>query len=255
MAMSMLWAAQAPAFDHDYAGYAAVLNRHVHWTADGHASGVDYTALKRDQAALQVVLSDFSAVTPAQFEAFGRHQQMAFLINAYNAFTLQRVLTRYPSLTSIRELGTLLRSPWKQPFFQLLGQTRHLDWIEHERLRPDYAEPRVHFALNCASIGCPALRPEPFVAAQLDAQLDDQQRRFLSDRTRNRFNAADGRLRVSQIFKWFSEDFPGGAQVWLAQRAQLLSDTPADRARLASGDFRLDFLSYDWTLNDLKRPP
>jgi hypothetical protein len=255
MAMSMVWAAGAAAFDHAYDDYAAVLGRHVHWTADGHASGVAYAALKRDQAALQAVLDALSAVTPAQFEAFDRDQQMAFLINAYNAFTLQLVLTRYPDLESIRELGSLLRSPWKRPFFELLGQTRHLDWIEHDRLRPDYADPRVHFAVNCASIGCPALRPEPYRADRLAAQLDDQQRRFLTDRTRNRFNAADGRLRVSPIFKWFAEDFGGDPRAWLSVRAALVADTPADRARIAAGDFRLDHLSYDWTLNDLKGSP
>lgn len=255
MAMSMLWAVGAAAFDHAYTDYAAVLGRHVHWTADGHASGVAYAALKRDPAPLQAVLDSLSAVTPAQFEAFDRAQQMAFLINAYNAFTLQRVLGRYPELKSIRDLGSLLRSPWKQPFFELLGQTRHLDWIEHERLRPDYSDPRVHFAVNCASIGCPALRPEPYRGDRLEAQLDDQQRRFLTDRTRNRFNAADGRLRVSQIFKWFAEDFAGDPRAWLAERTELLADTAADRARIAAGDYRLDYLSYDWTLNDFRRPP
>ena len=253
MIASVLISAEAAALDHNYRDYAALLGKHVHWIADGHSSAVDYAALKRDSKALDQVLAEFSAVTPGQFEAWDRDRQMAFLINAYNAFTLQLVLSGYPDLKSIRDLGSLLRSPWKRPFFDLLGEQRNLDWIEHDHLRPVYAEPRVHFAVNCASVGCPALRPEPYAAAQLDQQLHDQQRRFLSDRTRNRFTAGDGTLHVSQIFKWFAEDFTtadgGGLRQWLAGHAALLADSPADRERVRRGDFRLDHLSYDWSLN------
>ena len=100
-------------------------------------------------------------------------------------------------------------SPWKEKFFTLLGREAHLDQIEHEMLRKPgvYDEPRVHYAVNCASIGCPMLREEAFVAARLEAQLEEQARRFLSDRTRNRFNPATGKLEVSEIFKWFKEDW------------------------------------------------
>lgn len=242
------------AFDHRYATYDALLQEHVRWTAEGHSSAVDYAALKRDRAKLTAVLTTLSAVTPETFEGWSRNQQMAFLINAYNAFTLELILTRYPDLKSIRDLGSLLRSPWKQSFFSLLGESRTLDWIEHERLRPLYRNARVHFAVNCASIGCPALRPEAFVADQLDAQLRDQMRRFLGDRRRNRFDAIEGVLSVSQIFKWFAEDFDvngGGVSAWLSERAEMLAETDADRARLRGGDFRLDHLSYDWSLNAL----
>lgn len=253
MTASLLVSTGAMALDHSYRDYAALLGRHVHWIAGGHASSVDYAALNRDGKALEQVLAAFSAVTPGQFDAWERSRQMAFLINAYNAFTLQLVLSGYPDLKSIRELGSLLRSPWKRPFFDLLGAQRNLDWIEHDRLRPVYADPRVHFAVNCASVGCPALRPEPYAAAQLDQQLNDQQRRFLTDRTRNRFSAGDGTLHVSQIFKWFAEDFTtaagGGLRQWLAGHAALLTDNAADRERVERGDFRLDHLSYDWSLN------
>lgn len=253
MTASVLVSTGAAALDHGYRDYAALLGRHVHWIADGHSSAVDYAALKHAGKALDQVLTAFSAVTPGQFDAWDRDRQMAFLINAYNAFTLQLVLSGYPDLKSIRDLGSLLRSPWKRPFFDLLGERRHLDWIEHDRLRPVYAEPRVHFAVNCASVGCPALRPEPYVAARLDEQLNDQLRRFLTDRTRNRFAASDGTLHVSQIFKWFAEDFTtpggGGLRPWLAGHAALLADNPADRERVQRGDFRLDHLSYDWSLN------
>jgi hypothetical protein len=251
--LTLLSAGSAQAFDHVYADYGAALQAHVRWSPAGHASSVDYAALQREPAALRRALETFAAATPGEFAAWTRAEQMAFLINAYNAWTLNLVLTRFPDLQSIRDLGGLLSSPWKKPFFSLLGQARSLDWIEHEQLRPRYRDARVHFALNCASIGCPALRPEPFVAAQLEQQLDDQQRRFLTDRSRNRYDAARGELMVSSIFKWYGEDFSvhdGGLQAWLAQYAMLLAERADDQARLASGDFELGFLPYDWRLND-----
>lgn len=242
----------AMGFDHDYAAYAAVLHKHVRWTADGHSSVVDYTTLKHEQEALDGVLSTFSAVDKADFERWEAAAQMAFLINAYNAFTLKLILTRYPDIRSIREFGTVWSSPWKQDFFTLFGERRTLDWIEHRQLRPRYHDARIHFAVNCASIGCPALRPEPYRAARLDTQLTDQQRRFLTDRSRNLFNASRGVLSVSPIFKWYSEDFMAdnkGLEAWLASQASLLADTPIDQARIAKGQFKLDYLSYDWKLN------
>ena len=87
---------------------------------------------------------------------------MAFLINAYNAFTIELVLTEYPKLKSIKDIGSIVRSPWKKSFYMLLGEQRNLDWIEHEQLRPHYNDPRIHTAIVCASIGCPALKPEPY---------------------------------------------------------------------------------------------
>lgn len=257
MAMSLITATPAVAFDHRYVEYEALLQRHVRWIADGHSTAVDYAGLKQDRMALASVSKALTAVPRAEFERWNRHQRMAFLINAYNAFTLELILTRYPDLKSIRDLGTLLRSPWKQSFFGLLGEPRTLDWIEHEQLRPVYGDARVHFGINCASVGCPALRPEAFVADKMDAQLDDQMRRFLGDRTRNRFNAADGVLSVSAIFKWFAEDFDsagGGLHAWLSARAEMLATKEADRARLRRGDFELRHLSYDWSLNALGTP-
>ncbi|HJO35124.1 MAG TPA: DUF547 domain-containing protein [Gammaproteobacteria bacterium] len=252
MMSALMTATAASAFDHAYANYDRLLVRHVRWIANGHASVVDYDGLKRQRTELDAVLKSFSVVDRGEFESWSRSEQMAFLINAYNGFTLQLILSRYPDLKSIRDLGSLLRSPWKQTFFTLLGAPRALDWIEHDTLRPRYRDARVHFAVNCASLGCPALRPEPYVAAQLDAQLDDQQRRFLADRTRNRFNAADGVLHLSQIFKWYGEDFTAegkSLKTWVGRHAEWLADTDADRQRLRGADYRIEHLSYDWMLN------
>jgi hypothetical protein len=206
---------------------------------------------------LQQVLAQWSAVTPAQFQALPKAEQMAFLINAYNGFTVELILTRYPNLKSIKELGLFNRGPWKNEFFTLLGNKRHLDWIEHEQLRPRYAEPRIHAAVNCASIGCPALRDEAFTAPKLEAQLEDGMRRFMGDRTRNRVKG--DRVEVSSIFKWFREDFEKGhgglrqVEDVFAKYAELLSDAPAEQAALKAKSLRVSHLDYDWSLNDAGR--
>lgn len=243
----------AQGFDHGYAAWDGLLRQHVRWLPDGQQSRVDYAGFQRDRAALTSVPAALSAVTPAEFQAFSREQQMAFLINADNAFTVELILSKYPGLKSIKDLGSLLRSPWKIEFFTLLGGKRHLDWIEHEPLRPVCREPRVHAAVNCAAIGCPALRDEAFTATRLDAQLEDGMRRFLADRTRHR--VAGGEVRVSPIFKWFRQDFESGAGGFrqladvLAKYAPRPSDQPGEQARLRERALPVDFLECDRLLN------
>ncbi len=244
-------------FDHGYAVWDGLLKKHVRWLPDHKQSRVDYDGFKADRAALKKVLDAMSAVPPAAFERWSREQQMAFLVNAYNAFTVELILTRWPDLKTIKDLGSLLQSPWKKKFFVLLGEERHLDWIEHQQLRPRYQDPRVHAAVNCASIGCPALRPEAFVAPKLDAQFDNGMQRFMGDRTRNR--VAGGKLEVSMIFKWFREDFEQG---WLgyrqlndvfARHAAQLTDQPEEQRKLRERALTPGFLDYDWSLNAVGR--
>jgi hypothetical protein len=248
---------QQNTLDTRYTAWDALLKKHVRWLPDGMQSRVDYTGFAADRAALQQVLAQWSAVTPAQFQALPKPEQMAFLINAYNGFTVELILTQYPKLKSIKDLGSFIQSPWKKKFFKLLGEDRHLDWIEHEQLRPNYAEPRIHAAVNCASIGCPALRDEAFTAAKLDAQLEDGMKRFMSDRTRNR--VANGQLEVSSIFKWFKEDFEKGHQGLnkledvFARYATQLTSNPAEQTRLNNLSLRITHLDYDWALNDVGR--
>ena len=171
-------------FDHGHAALGALLRRYVVLLRGGQASQVRYAALAAERPALQGYLQGLSAVGEPALEAFSKPQQQAFLINAYNAFTLELILTKYPDLESIKDLGTLLRSPWKPKWIPLLGTKLSLDDIEHGMLRARgrFDDPRVHFAVNCASIGCPALREEAFVAERLDAQLEQQVQRFMSDR-------------------------------------------------------------------------
>jgi Protein of unknown function, DUF547 len=257
VAMAPVTAPAQTGFDHGYAAWNALLKRHVRWLPDGKQSQVDYRGFAADRAALKQVLDALSGVSQASFDGWSKPQQMAFLINAYNAFTVELILTRYPDLKSIKDLGSLLQTPWKKKFFTLLGEQRHLDWVEHEQLRPRYQEPRIHAAVNCASIGCPALRDEAFTADRLEAQLEDGMRRFMADRTRNR--AQGDRVEVSMIFRWFREDFEQGHRGWrrvedvTAQYAELLTDDPALRDRLRRRDLRVAYLDYDWSLNDQRR--
>jgi hypothetical protein len=247
--------AWSQAVDHAYAAWDALLKMHVQWLPDNKQSRVDYAAMAADREALRSVLAGMSALTPGQFGGFSRAQQMAFLINAYNAFTVELILTGYPKLKSIKELGSLISSPWKKSFFKLLGEPRTLDWIEHEQLRPKYQDPRIHTAIVCASIGCPALRPEAFTPDRLESQLEDGMRRFLGDRTRNRSSA--GKLEVSSIFKWFREDFEQGHQGFnrledvFARYATQLSADAAVQDQLRARRLTPVFLDYDWSLNDV----
>ena len=248
------WSQTAAPFDHTYSAWDLLLKRHVRWLADNKQSRVDYKGFVGDRDALSRILAQWSALSAADFAAFSRPQQMAFLINAYNGFTVELILTRYPNLKSIKELGGLFQSPWKKKFFQLLGEQRYLDWIEHEQLRPRYGDWRVHAALNCASIGCPALRPQAFTPGRLDEQLDDGMARFMADATRNRFT--DGRAELSEIFKWFIEDFQQGNRGirrlddLVLRYADQLGLTPADRQQIRNGSVRIRYLDYDWSLND-----
>ncbi|MDQ3617297.1 MAG: DUF547 domain-containing protein [Pseudomonadota bacterium] len=259
--MGVLLLAALPAraaFDQDHAAWNALLAPHVSWNAAGTTTQVDYAGFARDRARLDAYVKTLGAVPRADYERWSWPQRQAFLINAYNAATVQLVLTRYPKLDSIKEIGGLLSSPWKRRFVPLLGQTRSLDDIEHGLLRgaPEYRDPRIHFAVNCASLGCPALRPEAFTAAQLDAQLRDQTRRFVRDRSRNRVRAAmtGGRvtLELSSIFDWYGGDFAraGGVAGFVAGYADAIGASPAQAAALRAGKVELRFLDYDWSLND-----
>jgi hypothetical protein len=244
-----------PALAFDHAPFDALLKQHVVEVRGGLATQVDYGGLRRDRAQLESYLKTLSAVTPSAFAAWDKSERLAFLINAYNAWTLELVLTGDPQIKSIKDLGSLVRSPWKKRFIALLGQTRSLDDIEHGMIRAEgvYEEPRIHFAVNCASIGCPALRREAYTGARLQAQLEQATQAFLRDRSRNRLEG--GVLKMSSIFEWYAEDFERGwggfeslAQ-FLARYAEALGVSPQQVADLRSGDLEIEYLSYDWRLN------
>jgi hypothetical protein len=260
--LAFLVAVSTPAwaFDRDHAQWDALLKKHVAWQDSGRASKVDYAGFQRDRAALQSYLSELSAASRPEFDGWSKSEQLAFLINAYNAFTIELILARYPDLKSIWDLGSLLNPPWKRRFFTLLDERRHLDDIEHGmiRARGAYDDPRIHMAVNCASIGCPALRPEAYVGQRLDAQLDDQVLRFLSDRTRNRYDTERRALEVSKIFSWYAQDFERGyrgiesREGFFATHAAALTDDPLQQEAIRSRKVKIRYLEYDWGLNDVR---
>jgi hypothetical protein len=257
---AFLVSASAFALDHNHGAWDLLLKKHVKYVQNGNASRVDYAGFAKEHAQLKSVLDDYQRVTRAEFDAWAKPQQQAFLINAYNAFTIEKILTRYPDIKSIRDFGSVFGNPWKDKFFTLFGQPAYLDLIEHETLRKDgvYDEPRVHVAVVCASIGCPMLRSDAFTADNLEAQLEDAMRRFLSDRTRNRYNPQTRKLEISKIFDWYGKDFEKGhkgfssVKATLAKYADLLADKPEDRAVVKGEKADISFLDYDWSLNDAK---
>jgi len=239
--------------------WSVLLKKNVVLSGDGVSSAVDYSAMKIERKSLKLFLDGTSAVTRDDFDSWSKSKQLAFLINTYNAWTVELVLTGYPGIKSIKELGGLLQSPWKKKFIPLLGLQRSLDEIEHELIRQSgrYNEPRIHFAVNCASVGCPALSPVLYNADSLDAQLEHATRQFLLDRSRNRVE--NEQVKISSIFKWYKQDFEQGWRGasslghFLSLYASSLGLDSVSSGRLANGKFNISYLDYDWQLNSF--PP
>ena len=215
--------------------YAQLLKQHV------YHGRVDYAGFKQDEPRLDQYLSQLGNTDPDRLDRSG---QMAFYINLYNAATIKLILTAYPGITSIKDLGTLFQSPWKKKFITLNGQTVTLDHIEHEILRPRFKDPRVHFAVNCASKSCPPLLAEPYSGRTLDAQLDRVTTNFIND-PKNNYIQGD-RLYVSRVFKWFSEDFADDIKGFVSKYALGEFKNQLD-ARISS--LQVKYLEYDWSLN------
>jgi hypothetical protein len=224
------WTRSAP----DNTIYAGLLKSYV---IDGR---VDYTGFKNDERLLDNYLRQLAAADP---DALERSDQMALYINAYNAWTIKLILTRYPDVGSIKELGSIFQSPWKKKFVKLNGKTVSLDYIEHAILRPVFKDPRVHFAVNCASIGCPPLMAEPYNGKDLENQLNGMARAFINDPKNNYLE--DDTLYVSKIFKWFGEDFGNDILGFIKSYAE------GDLARKlkARPEPKIEYLDYDWSLN------
>ena len=239
--------APVAAFDHSHAAWTGLLQKHVVLLADGKASRVSYIGMAQDRGALREYLGTLSAVGEGEFGAWSRAEQMAFLINAYNAHTIEKILARYPKLGSIWDFGRFFGNPFRDAFFTLLGARMSLDDLEHGLLRRRYGDARVHYAVNCASVSCPMLREEAYTGAQLERQLEEQARRFLSDRSRNRVRG--NRLEVSKIVVWFREDFEP-LERYLARYAAVLADNTAEQEKIAARSLAITFLDYDWSLND-----
>jgi hypothetical protein len=251
---------QAFSFDHSHKIWNNLLSKHVVMSKDLRSSRVNYSNLKTDGSQLDNYLKMLSFVKKDTFETWSKDKQLAFLINAYNAFTVKLIIKNYPDIASIRDIKTGFFGPWKIRFVELFGDKIHLDAIENKMIRKKgvYDDPFIHAALVCAAIGCPPLRNEAYTYDRLNQQLEDNMERFLSDKKQNRFNHDTGTLDVSSIFKWYREDFEKGyrnftsLEGFFVQYADRLAQQPEDVEKIKSTNVDIRFLDYDWFLNDNK---
>jgi len=243
--------AEALEFDHLHTDLSNVLGDHV------HGDRVDYAGLLEERAGLDQYTADLEQVTRGAFDGWSDDERFAFWVNAYNAYTLQIVIDNYP-VKSIRDIRRGLTGVWDIKFIDLgeltatsARATISLNHIEHEILRKEYSDARVHAAVNCASVGCPPIAKAAFDAEHLDKQLDRQVRAWLADSARNRVDREGGRLEVSKIFDWFEEDFKrdaGSVAAWVKRYAD--DDTVAWLTSMEKVKVR--HLDYSWKLNDLE---
>ena len=253
-------------FDHTYRAYGAMLRAHVEGTR------VDYATLLGNRAQLDAVVETFGDVTADELADWSEPEQIAYWINTYNTFTLHAIIDHYPIQSrffqtwlswtprnSIKQIAGV----WTTLRWRAAGADMTLDDIEHETLRKLYEEPRIHFALNCASVGCPPLRREPYVGDRLDRQLVLAARDYLAS---EQGLAVDGTtLHVTHLLDWWNEDFVDQyahlVDADVSERDRVILGViakygPPEGSRLAqSGTARVEFLKYDWSLNDTSATP
>ena len=261
-AVLLMNSAIVQAFDHQHSIFTQVLSDVVRLSPNKKQTRVDYALLNKQPEKLNQYLNALSSVKQSDYQLWTGDEQLSFLINAYNGFTLQLINQNYVKFQtgkaeSIKDLGSFFSSPWKKSFFTLLDEKRSLDDVEHNMIRVWFERPRIHAAVVCAAVSCPPLRNEAFVADKLDQQLDDQMRQFLSDDQSNTINLRDNRVKLSSIFKWYVEDFEKGQQGFNSLNDLIkayrtdIADDPQQLLWLQKQDFKIRYLDYDWRLNDI----
>jgi len=218
----------------DHSIYRGLLNKYV---KDGV---VDYAGFKNEEKELDRYLAILDKTNVGELS---RSEQLALYINTYNAYTVKLILENHP-VDSIKDIGSRPKGPWKIRFCKIGGKTFTLDEIEHDMIRPRFKDPRVHFAINCASKSCPPLISEPYEGSILDQQLDSNTRAFLSNPKENRLEGDT--LYVSKIFKWFEDDFNGDVVGFFMTHAE---GDLNDRLAAKRDKIRIKYLHYDWSLN------
>lgn len=221
--------------------YDSLLSEYVTpGTKDGvKLNMVDYEGLQTDPM-WPVLVGQVRAMDVKDLKT--KKQRMAFYINAYNILTIQLIMDHWP-VKSIKDIGNLLVGPWDITMMDNFDGKLTLDDIEHQILRP-MGDPRIHFAINCASVSCPDLRREAYRADKLDAQLDDQTKKFLSNPAKGLVVKSDGKAHMSKLFKWYADDFDvNGIQAFIHKYRP-----DVDMMGVSTN------LPYDWLLNG-KVPP
>ncbi len=224
----------SPGFDHS--GFDELLKQHV-----DERGLIDYKALHEDPSELDAYIE---SLKNAPFDQLGRDGKLALLINAYNAFTLRLILDHYP-VDSIKDIPGDKR--WDAQRWQVGTHTWSLNQIEHEQVRPHFVEPRIHFALVCAAIGCPILRDEAYVAEQLEAQLADQTEYVHTHPRWFRYEPGSDKVHLTKLYDWYGGDFEQAAGSVLAYVAQY---SPELKTAIDTGNPpEITWLDYDWSLN------
>ncbi len=204
---------------------------------------VDYKGFIREKPKLEKYLKLLSENAPDR-KTWSKNEQLAYWINVYNAFTVKLIVDFYPT-KSIRDLGPRIKIPlikdvWHYKFFKIAGVEMSLDEVEHSILRKEFEEPRIHFAINCASVSCPPLLNEAFVVANLENQLTRMATTFINDPTRNKISSQSAQL--SPIFSWFKGDFTKkGTLIEFLNRYAKVKLSP---------NARVTFMEYNWNLNE-----
>jgi len=217
-------------------------------------------------------LESLNNISPDDFNTWTDSQKIAFWINAYNAFTIKAIIDHYPIQRSFTLVGifyapknSILQIPgvWKKLQFQAVGQNVTLDHIEHGILRKEFNEPRIHAAINCASISCPDLRNEAYIADKIDNQLNESSSSFVNNKSKGvEIDKEHEKIKVSKIFKWFGEDFFDN---YHKQEFNYKSDkqngtlgfiykyiNDDEKFFLLNSKYKLKYMSYDWSLNETK---
>jgi Protein of unknown function, DUF547 len=219
----------------------------VYAQVQGPVTTVNYKEALKKRNSIDRLAQQIEALDKKSFDSWNEKDKLAFLINSYNILTVKLILDHYP-VKSIKDIGTLFQSPWKKKFFKLFGEEECLDGIEHERIRKNFKEPRIHFAVVCASKGCPALRGEAFTGQRLDEQLEENLRLFLKDANRNRWEPQKGSLFLSKIFKWYGDDFKAASGTVQAFVAPRFGKSSEEAQKIVASE--VEFLEYDWNLNE-----
>lgn len=198
---------------------------------------VDYKGFANHKKQLNAYLTALKNAHPHR--GWSANERMAYWINAYNAFTVKLILKHYP-VESIKDIGGKSQSPWKIDFINIQGKTYTLNDIEHNILREQFNEPRIHFAVNCASVSCPRLLNAAYSPNKLETQLNKQAQYFINQSGKNTINK--NQVRISKVFKWYSEDF--------TQNRSLIDYLNKYADIRISPDAEIEYKDYDWSLNN-----
>ena len=266
LASLMVFNANLPAQNFDHAIFDELLQKYV-------ANGlVDYQGLKADQQSMTIYLKTLEQVDANKFQQWTKAEQMAFWINAYNAITIEGILRNYPikwgsiisrarfPQNSIRQIGGF----WDKVFVKVMGRDLTLNDIEHKVLRQEFDDPRIHFAIVCASIGCPILQSRAFFDDDLDQRLEQATRNFITNPGKVRLDKSENVLYLSPIFDWYKEDFPASANGmkkfdnYKKSNAGIIEFVikyfpEAEQNYIIQNQPKIKYLNYDWSLNEHKK--